>query len=106
MAKLPDLKIPHYVEDNYRFLLNYYPSKFPPLPTSKMDLAFSPSFPRWFIYGEDLKILKNESLTYSKRVTPTKHDEYSFKGHFHVDIKHARVESLIHEGEESKGSSK
>lgn len=61
MAKLPDLKIPHYVKDKYKFSLNFYPPKFSPLPTSEMKLALSPPFPRRFICGEHLKVLKNES---------------------------------------------
>lgn len=58
MMKLPDLKSPHYVEDKYKFALNHYPLMFPHLPTSKMAFDFSPPLPRWFIYGEDLKVLK------------------------------------------------
>lgn len=39
-----------------------------------------------------------------QRVTLAKLDLYSFKDYLHVDIKYARVETLIHEGEESKES--
>lgn len=58
-----------------------------------MALAFAPPFQRWFICGEDLKVLKNEILKPAKGVTPTKHDVNSFKGHHNVDINHVRVES-------------
>lgn len=106
MVKLTNLKIHDHVKDKYTFLMNYYTHKFPHFPTSDMALDFAPPFSRWFICGEDLKVLKHESLKPTKRVTLTKHDIYSFKGHLHVNIEHVRVESLIHEGEESKGSSK
>lgn len=106
IVKLPDLKIPDYVKDKYEFALNYYPPDFPPLPTSEMTLDFAPPFLRWFIYGGNLKVLKNESLKPNKRVTLTKHDVYSFKGHLHVDIEHVTIESHIHECEERKGTSK
>lgn len=56
-----------------------------------------------YLWG-GLESTKNYSLKPSKRVTLTKHDVYSFKGHFHVDIYHVWVLSLIHEGGESKGS--
>lgn len=67
-----------------------------------MALDFPPPFPRWFICGDFLKVHKNECLKPAQRVTPTKHDIYSFKGYLHVDINHVRVETPIHEGEESK----
>lgn len=101
-AKVPSLKIPEYMEDKYKFALNYYPTKFPPLPTSKMHLAFVPLFPWWFICGEFLKVRKYECLKPTQRVALSKLDLYSFKGHLHVDIDHVKVETLIHKGEESK----
>lgn len=102
MVKLPNLKIPDYVKDKYTFTLNFYPPKFSPLPTNKMALTFVPPFLRWFICGKDIKVLKNESLKPAKQVTVTKHDIYNFKGHLHVNINNVRVETPIHEGEESK----
>ena len=90
------------MEDKYKFALNYYPHIFPHLPTSEMAIAFAPPFPWWFIYGEFLKIHKNEFLKHEQRVTPAKLDLYSFKFHLHVDIDHVRVETPIHEGEEGK----
>lgn len=93
MAKLPNLSILDYVNDKYTFVLNFYPPKFPSLPISEMALTFAHQFPMWFICGKDIKVLKNESLKPIKRVTPTKHDVYSFKGHLHVDINHVRVEA-------------
>lgn len=85
MVKLPNLKIPEYVKDKYTFSLNYYPPKFPSLPTSIMALDLSPPVPQLFICREDLKVLKNKSLTSTKRVTSTRNDIYSFKGHLHVE---------------------
>lgn len=61
------------MKDKYTFALNYYPQKFPLLPTNEMALAFSPSFPRWFICGEDLKVLKNESLKSDQRKPSCQH---------------------------------
>lgn len=103
-AKLPNLHIPDYLKDTYSFALKFNPSKFPNFPTSEMALAFTPLFPQWFICGEFLKVHKNKCLKPAQRVTLTKHDIYNFKGHLHVDIKHARVETLIHEGEGNKRS--
>lgn len=102
--KLPNLRIPDYVNDKYTFTLRFYPPKFSSFPTSEMALAFVPQFPWWFICAEILKVHKNEFLKPAQRVTQAKHGIYSFKGHLHVDIKHARVETPIHEGEESERS--
>ena len=51
MVRLTNLRILDYVKDKYTFALNFYPPKFPPLPTSSMALAFAPPFPRRFICG-------------------------------------------------------
>lgn len=69
-----------------------------------MTLAFAHPFPWWFIYGEFQKVHKNKCLKLSQRATLTKYDVYSFKDHLHVDIKHVRLETPIHEGEENDGS--
>lgn len=95
-VKLPNLKIPEYVEDKYKSALNYYPHRFPLLPTSEMVMAFSHPFPWWFVCGEFLKVHKNKCMKLAQRVALTKLDLYSFKGHLHVDIDHVRVETLIH----------
>lgn len=100
-AKLPSLKIPEYVQDIYKFTLDYYPPRFPHFPTIKMVMAFTPPFPQWFICGEFMKVHKNECLKPAQRVTPTKLDLYIFKGHLHVNI-YVKVETHIHEGEESR----
>lgn len=101
MVKHPNLRIPTYVKDRYSFALKAYTPKFPPLSTSDMALASAPSFPLWFVCREFCKIHKNEYSKLAHRVTLTKLDLYSFKGHLHVDIKNVRVETPIHEGEES-----
>lgn len=49
MAKLPDLKIPNYVNYKYTFALNYYPPKLPHFSTSEMALGFEPPLTIWFI---------------------------------------------------------
>lgn len=100
MAKLTGLNIPSCVrsEDKYEFAFNFYPPKFPPLPSADIKLAFRPPFPRWFICGSDIEVLKNESLKLAKRVVSLKHNLHSFKGHLHVNIEHVKVLTLIHEG--------
>lgn len=103
-VKLPRLHIPDYVKDKYSLALNFHPHKFPPLPTSKMALASAPPFQQWGICGDFLKVHKNECLKPAQRLTPIKHDIYSFNGHLHVDIKHVKVETPIHEDEERKRS--
>lgn len=102
MVKPSNFNINDYMKDKYTFSLNFYPHKFPPLTTNEMALDFAPPFPRYFICGEDIKLLKNESLKLVKRVTLTKNDIYNFKGHLHFDINHVKGEIPIPEGEERK----
>lgn len=66
-----------------------------------MAIAFAPPFLRSFVCGEFIEIHKNEYLKPTQRVTSTKLDLYSFKGHLYADIKNVRVETPIHEGEEN-----
>lgn len=94
------LKLPSYVkpEQRYRIAFNMYPPKFPRLPSVEFGVAFSPPFPDWFVYEDFIKILRQESLKKAKRVVSTKHKLDSFKGHLHIGIEDAHVESEIYEG--------
>lgn len=100
-TKLPNLRTLDYMKDKYTFALNFLPHRFPHLPTSEMTLDFAPLFPRWFVCGEFIKGRKNECLKPAQRMTPTKYNIYYVKGHLHIDVSHVRVETPIHEGEES-----
>lgn len=68
LAKLHDLKISYYVEDKYKFSLNFHPPKFLHFLNSGLFLAFRPPFPWWFVFGSHLSVIKNECL---KPVTPS-----------------------------------
>lgn len=96
MDKLLRLNNPSNIksEDMYEFSLNFHPLKFPPFSSVNLALAFSPPSPRWFIYGSDIEVLRNEIL---KPGETLKHNLHSFKVHLHVDIEHVKVLTLIHE---------
>lgn len=98
--KFPDLKLPSYVkyEQRYELDFNLHPPKFPRLPTTDFGVAFSPLFPNWFICGDFVKILRQDSQKLVQRVVPTKRTLNSFKGHLHIDMEHVHILSPIYEG--------
>jgi hypothetical protein len=77
-----------------------YPPKFPRLPNAEFGVVFSPPFPDWFVYGDFVKILRQESQKKANRVVSTKHNLDSFKGHLHIGIEDVHIESDIYEGVE------
>lgn len=98
--KLETLKIPSYVpcEKRYEMALKLFPPKFPPLPNADFGVALAPPFPDWFICGDSIKILRQQSQKKAQRVVATKHTLGSFKGHLHIGIEDVRIESDICEG--------
>lgn len=82
------LKLPSYVkpEQRYKTSFNMYPPKFPQLPSVKFGVAFSPPFPYWFVCGDFIKILQQESQKKANRVVSTKHNLDNFKEHRHIGI--------------------
>lgn len=85
-------------EHRYRLAFNMHPQKLPRLPSAEFGMDFIPLFPYWFVYGDFIKILQQESQKRAQRVVSTKHTLDSFKGHLHIGIKHVRIESLIYGG--------
>jgi hypothetical protein len=105
--KLLNLKLPSYVkyEQRYELAFNLYPPKFPRLPTGDFGMSFLPLFPNWFVCGDFVKILRQDSQKLAQRVVPTKNTLDSFKGHLHIDIKHVHIISPIYKGVEYEGFS-
>lgn len=98
--KMENLSIPSCVphEKRYEMALEFFPPKFPPLPNADFGVALAPPFPDWFIYGDSIKILQQQSQKKAQWVVATKHTLGSFKGHLHIEIEDVRIESDIYEG--------
>lgn len=98
--KMENLKIPSYIphEKRYEMALELFLPKFPPMPNADFGVAFSPPIPDWFICGDSIKILRQQSPKKAQRVVATKHTLGNFKGHIHIWIEDVRIESDIYEG--------
>jgi hypothetical protein len=85
---MENLKILSYVphEKRSEMALEPFPPKFPPLPNADFGVAIAPPFPYWFICGDSIKILRQQSQKKAQRVVVTKHTLGSFKGRFHIGI--------------------
>lgn len=99
---MTNLCFPSYVFDRYTFALLFHTPKFPPLPSNEFTLAFRFPFPRWFTYGSSLEVIQNECKKPTEQVVVTKHDIYSYSGHFHVYIENVEIISIVHAGDTSK----
>lgn len=73
-----------------------FPPKFPPLPNVDFVVAFAPPFPDWFICGDSIKILRQQSQEKAQRVVATKYTLDNFKGHLHIGIEDVCIESNIY----------
>lgn len=82
------LKFPLYVkhEQRYETTFNLYSQTFPRLPTAEFGKVLRPPFPDWFVCGNVVKILREQSKKRVQGVVPTKYTLDSFKGHLHVGI--------------------
>jgi hypothetical protein len=92
--KLPSMKFPPFTPSKYLFAL-HFKMKFPPLPTSKLALAFRPPYPKWLpcvsSLGMKQKLIKREE----DKVTASKCDLYTFRGHLGLNLPHIRITSPI-----------
>lgn len=61
-----------------------FPLKFPRLPNADFGVALAPPFPDWFICGDSIKILRQQSQKKAQRVVATKHTLDTFKDHLHI----------------------
>ena len=100
LQKMDNLKIPSNVPPKRRYEMTFklFPPKFPRLPTADFGVALAPPFPDWFVCGDSIKILRQQSQPKAQRVVATKHTLDSFKGHLHIGLEDVRIESEIYEG--------
>ena len=92
------------LEQRYKVAFDLFPPKFPRLPSADFGVALAPPFPDWFVCGDSIKILRQQSQPKAQRVVATKHTLDSFKGHLHIGIKDVHIESEIYEGWRSSTS--
>jgi len=92
--KIPTIKFPPFTRNKYLFAL-HLKMKFPPLPTSKLALAFRPPYPKWlpcdYLLGVKQKLITKEK----DKVTSTKFNLYTFRGHLHLTLPHVEIISPI-----------
>ena len=102
LKKMENLKLPSYVppEQRYETTFNLYPPRFPRLPSADFGVALAPPFPDWFVCGDSIKILRQQTKPKAQRVVATKYTLDSFKGPLHIGIEDVRIESEIYEGVE------
>lgn len=77
--------------------LDLFPPKFPPLLNVDFRVDLAPPFPNWFICGDSIKILRQQSQKKYQRVVATKHTLGSLKGHLYIGIEDIRIELDIYE---------
>src|SRR3954468_23280154 len=72
-AKLGKLKLPPSVRPELRYEVAFKlnPPKFPPLPSADFVVDLSPPFPDWFVCGNGLKILREQTKKHAERVVPS-----------------------------------
>jgi hypothetical protein len=92
--KLPSMKFPPYTPSKYLFAL-HFKMKFPPLPTSKLALAFRPPYPKWLPCISSLGMKQQLIKKDEDKVTASKCDLYTFRGHLGLDLPHIRITSPI-----------
>jgi hypothetical protein len=90
--KLPSMKFPPFTPSKYLFAL-HFKTKFPPLPTSKLALAFRSPYPKWLpcvsLLGMKQQLIKKDD----DKVTALKLNPYTFRGH--LGLPHIRITSPI-----------
>jgi len=84
------MKFPPFTPSKYLFAL-HFKIKFPPLPTSKLALAFRPPYPKW-LPCNSLMGMKQSFITKEKdKVIPAKCNIYTFRGRLHLDLHDVQI---------------
>jgi len=88
------MKFPPFTPNKYLFAL-HLKMKFPPLPTSKLALAFRPPYQKW-LPCDSLLGMRQKLITREKdKVTWTKYYLYTFRGFVHLDLPYIEIISPI-----------
>jgi len=98
--KIPTMKFPPFTPSKYLFAL-HFKMKFPSLLTSKLALAFRPPYPKWLPCDSLLGMSQKLKTKEKDKVTATKCNLYTFRGHLHLDLPHIRIISPIGIGKKS-----
>jgi len=98
--KIPTMKFPPLTPSKYLFAL-HFKIKFPTLPTSELALAFRPPYPKWLFCASLLGMKQKLKTKEKDKVTATKCNLYSFRGHLHFNLSHIRILSPIGIGNKS-----
>jgi hypothetical protein len=88
------MKFPPFTPSKYLFAL-HFKTKFPPLPTSKLALAFRPPYPKWLPCISSLGMKQQLIKKDEDKVTASKLNLYTFRGHLGLDFPHIRITSPI-----------
>jgi len=94
------MKFQPFTPSKYLFAL-HFKMKFPPLPTSKLALAFRPPYPKGLPCDSLLGMNQKLKTKDEDKVTATKCNLYTFRAHLHLDLPHIRIISLIGIGKKS-----
>lgn len=90
MKKIPKMTFPPFTPSKYLFAL-HFKIKFLALSTNELVLAFRPPYPKW-LYCDSLLGIKQKFIKKEKdKVTASKHNLYTFRGHLHYDLPHIRI---------------
>jgi len=99
LEKIPTMKFPPFIPSKYLFSL-HFKIKFASLPTSELALAFRPPYPKRF-FCDSLLGMKQKLKTKEKdKVTATKCNMHTFRGHLHFNLSHIQILSPIGLGKE------
>jgi len=94
LDKIPTMKFPPFTPNKYLFAL-HFKMRFPPLPTSKLALAFRPPYPKW-LPCDSLLGMRQKLITREKdKVTCTKYNLYTFRGFLYLDLPYVEIISPI-----------
>jgi len=98
LEKIPTSKFPPFVKDKYLFALNFK-VRLLPLPSSELALEFRPLYSKWFVCGSWMAMTQCLIKKEAKKITPTKHNIYTFRGQLHYGLHHIRITSPKEIGE-------
>ena len=92
--KIPTMNFPPFTPNKYLFAI-HFKMKFPSLSTSKLALAFRPPYPKWLPYDSLLGMSQKLKTKEKDKVTATKCNLYTFRGHLHLNLSQIRITSPI-----------